>query len=363
MSQENRFRSCPLDIPAEDLQRCHNILGINAWRDLTDRNIFITGGTGFVGKWLLATLLDANESLGLNCNITVLSRNPTAFLSAWPRIAQQVEWVCGDVRDFSFGNKHFDVIVHAATDVVAHTSPQEVFDTCLEGTRRVMALARQSGATKVLIVSSGAIYGPLPQGMTHVPENHMGGPDPLDAKSAYAEGKRVSEWIAAQEAKGGLDVKIARIFAVVGPHLPLDKHFAIGNFIRSAFLGEEIVLEGDGTAHRSYLYAAEMSAWLWAVLLRGQSGRAYNIGSEQSISLWDLAKKVSQIITDNTVRISTLQILKSGLPAQHYVPSTQRIRSELYLDEPMLLDQALQRTARWHQNIDISSALPAIKGS
>ncbi len=355
------LRSCPLDIPAEDLERCHSILGINAWRDLADRSIFITGGTGFVGKWLLATLLDANETLGLNCKITVLSRNPSAFLSSWPRMSGQVEWMCGDVREFAFGNKRFDVIVHAATDVVAHSSPQDVFDTCMEGTRRVMALASQSGATKVLIVSSGAVYGPLPPGMTHVPETYMGGPDPLDAKSAYAEGKRVSEWIASQEAKSGLEIKIARIFAVVGPHLPLDKHFAIGNFIRSALLGEEIVLVGDGTAHRSYLYATEMSAWLWAVLLKGQSGRAYNVGSDESISLLDLAKKVSHLITGDTVRVSTLLKPKSGIPEQHYVPSIQRIRSEVCLPKPMLLDQALQLTARWHKNIDASGVQPKIQ--
>lgn len=350
MSHERTYRSCPLDIPAEDLKRCHSILGINAWCDLADHSIFITGGTGFVGKWLLATLLDANETLGLNCKITVLSRNPAAFLSSWPRISGQVEWVCGDVRDFAFDNKNFDVIVHAATDVVAHTSPQEVFDTCIEGTRRVMALARQSGATKLLIVSSGAVYGPLPPGMTHVPETYMGGPDPLDAKSAYAEGKRVSEWIAAQEAKGGLDVKVARIFAVVGPHLPLDKHFAIGNFIRSALAGEEIVLEGDGTAHRSYLYAADMAAWLWAVLIRGHSARAYNVGGEESVSLLELANRVSYGLTSGAAQVRSLRRPLPGQNPQYYVPSTQRIRAELGLAVPMLLDHALQRTARWYRN-------------
>ena len=256
----------------------------------------------------------------------------------------------GDVREFAFGNKRFDVIVHAATDVVAHSSPQDVFGTCLEGTRRVMAFASQSGATKVLIVSSGAVYGPLPPGMTHVSETYMGGPDPLDAKSAYAEGKRVSEWIAAQEAKAGLDVKVARIFAVVGPHLPLDKHFAIGNFIRAALAGVEIVLEGDGTAYRSYLYAADMAAWLWAVLIRGHSARAYNVGSEESVSLLGLANLVSHGLTSGTAQVRAVRMPLPGQNPQYYVPSTQRIRAELGLAAPMLLDQALQRTANWYRN-------------
>ena len=348
MSQGQKLRSCPLDIPAKDLERCHSILGVASWHDLAERSIFLTGGTGFVGKWLLATLLDANEKLGLNSKITVLSRNPSAFLSAWPRIAGQVEWICGDVRDFAFGEQSFDFILHAATDVVRQPSPQGVFDTCVEGTRRVMALARQSGAKSVLIVSSGAIYGPLPQGMTHVAETYMGGPDPLDAKSAYGEGKRVSEWLAAQAAGAGLEVKIARIFSVVGPHLPLDEHFAVGNFIRSALAGEDIVLKGDGTAHRSYLYAAEMAAWLWAVLLRGQSERAYNVGSDESFSLLDVAHKVSHRLTASAAHVRTLVKLQSVHTPQHYVPAINRIRSELGLPAPMLLDQALQLTASWN---------------
>lgn len=325
------------------------MLGISSWRAIADQSIFIAGGTGFIGKWLLATLLDAVEKLSLDCSITVLSRDPGAFQRAWPVVAERVKWIAGDVRDFPITNEHFDVIVHAATDVASQVSPQDVFSTCLDGTRHLLDLAARCGASRLLLVSSGAVYGQLPSGISHVPETHLGGPDPLLASSAYGEGKRVSEWLCSQASVNGLEVKIARVFALVGPHLPLDKQFAIGNFLRSAMAGEQIDILGDGTPYRSYLYAADMAAWLWAVLIRGAQGRAYNIGSEESLSIVDLAERISSIL-GCSIDVSTRLQPKPGASARHYVPNTARTRLDLQLPAAMALEEAIARTARWHAN-------------
>jgi dTDP-glucose 4,6-dehydratase len=182
--------------------------------------------------------------------------------------------------------------------------------------------------------------------MTHVPETYLGGPDPLLSGSAYGEGKRVSEWLASQGINYGIEVKIARIFALVGPYLPLDKHFAIGNFLRAALVNEEIVIQGDGTPNRSYLYAADMAAWLWAILLRGVSGRAYNVGSDESVSIYDLAKRVCTVLGYEP-RVVLLQP-QSEVIASHYVPDIGRACNELGLLPPMPLDDAITRTARFH---------------
>lgn len=343
---ERPTRLMPIDIPEEDLQRCHDVLGISSWLALKGQNIFIAGGTGFIGKWLLATLIDANEKLSLDCRITVLSRDPGAFQRAWPAVAGWVNWIAGDVRDFPLTKEHFDVIVHAATDVAIQESPQDVFSTCLDGTRRLLELASKCGATRFLLVSSGAIYGPLPTGMTHVPETHLGGPDPLLGSSAYGEGKRVSEWLCAQASVNSLEVKIARVFALVGPHLPLDKHFAIGNFIQAAMAGEQIVIQGDGTPYRSYLYAADMAAWLWAVLIRGAKACAYNVGSEESLPILDLAQRISNVLSCK-LDISIRHQPQPVTAITHYVPNTARARLELQLPVAMSLDEAILRTVGW----------------
>ena len=347
MKKSQSDRLSPLDIPVDDLERCHEILGISAWQMLAGQSIFISGGTGFIGKWLLATLLDANETFGLNCRITVLSRDPATFQCAWPGLAGRINWIAGDVRDFPISAQHFDVMVHAATDVVSQASPYDVLSTSIDGTRRMLAMARQCGASRFLLVSSGAVYGPLPAGMTKVPETYLGGPDPLLASSAYGEGKRVAEWLSAQASTDGLEVKIARVFALVGPHLPLDKHFAIGNFLGAAMAGEHIVIKGDGTPYRSYLYAADMAAWLWAVLIKGQPGRAYNVGSEETLSIKALAEKICSVL-ERTLPIDVHQLASPDVVVSHYAPDTARSLRELNLPASMVLDNAILRTAGWH---------------
>lgn len=338
-------------LPAEDLRHALSQLPDEAWHGLAGRRIFLTGGTGFVGKWLLATLAEANRRFALGVRATVLSRDPEAFRAAAPFLAdaEGLEWVSGDVRDFDFPGGAFDTVIHAATDVVAKTAPEEIFETCIGGTRRVLEFAAQAGARDFLLVSSGAVYGRQPPELESVPEHYTGAPDPLLPSSAYGEGKRAAEWLcAAAGARTGLQVRTARCFAFVGPYLPLDKHFAMGNFIGAALDEREIVIQGDGTPMRSYLHAADMSAWLWAVLLKGRAGAAYNVGAQTAISIGDLAHRVARVLgSSSNVRIVGTPDPARG--AERYVPDHGLARSELGLAAPIPLDEAIERTARWHR--------------
>src|SRR5260370_33188789 len=102
----------------------------------------------------------------------------------------------------------------------------------------------------------------------------MGAPDTMDANSAYGEGKRMAELLCAIYRKSyGIETKIARGFAFVGPYMQLDTHFAIGNFVSDSLAGQCIEVRGDGTPLRSYLYASDLMVWLWTILTRGKAGR------------------------------------------------------------------------------------------
>ena len=332
-----------------------HILGHTAglWEELRDSAVFITGGTGFFGTWLIESLVWANERLALGCSATVLTRDAGAFRRKVPHLAANpaLRFHEGDVRSFPFPEGEFSHVVHAATQASVQLNQQEplvMLDTIVTGTRHALDFALKCGASKFLLTSSGAVYGRQPPDLSHVPENHLGAPDPGHPASAYGEGKRLAELLCSlYQLNFGLQTKIARCFAFVGPHLPLDTHFAIGNFIHDLLGGGGINVRGDGTSFRSYLYAADLMIWLWTILFRGEAGRPYNVGSDRALTIAELARKVAELETPPAaVRIA--EPAEPGKPAERYVPCIARARGELGLKEWITLDEAVRRTRDWH---------------
>ena len=338
------------ELPADDLA---HILTHTAslWPELQGARLFITGGTGFFGRWLLESFIAANREYGLGATACVLTRDPAAFAARCPRMAADpaLSWVTGDVRTFPFPDGPFSHLIHAATPASAlfnDEQPLEMWDIIVRGAQQVLAFAAHCGSPTILFISSGAVYGKQPAEVTHLPEDFPGGPDPLNSGSAYAEGKRAAEFLCGIHARQhGLAVKIARCFAFVGPHLPLDAHFAAGNFLRDVLHGGPIRVHGDGTPYRSYLYAADLAIWLWTILLRGRPGRAYNVGSDDAVTIAALAKLTAGV-TDPRCAVDIVQASGTG-PAARYVPSIIRAREELGLKVHISLPEALQRTFRW----------------
>ncbi len=324
------------------------------WEDLQEKKVFLTGGTGFFGKWLLESFVWANDQLKLDAQMLVLSRDPNSFKTRHPHLAQVsgVRFHKGDVRNFDFPQEQFDFIIHAATDASAQLNtenPLLMVDTIVEGTRRALEFARHCGAKRFLLTSSGAVYGKQPPELSHVPEDYSGAPDPTQPLSAYGEAKRLAELLCSiYQKEYSIETTIARCFAFVGPYLPLDIHYAIGNFIRDGLAGDPIYVAGDGTPYRSYLYAADLAIWLWTILFRGQPGEAYNVGSDDAISIKDLAYEVSAAFFPSP-KVVIAKSPVSGRPAERYVPSVKKARESLGLDSWIQLKEALHMTMKWHQ--------------
>ncbi len=321
------------------------------WQELAGTRLFITGGTGFFGIWLLEAIAAANDRLKVGVGATVLSRDPQHFLDRMQHLASRTEfdWLRGHPATFSFPSARHDYLLHLATATSAHldrTNPVEMIKTKLFSVTHALDYARYAGIRRMLVTSSGAVYGPQPAGLSHVPETYAGAPDPMDPASAYGNGKRLVEQICSLASD--VDTVVARCFSFIGPHLPLDARFAVGNFLRDAIAGEQVTVQGDGSAVRSHLHAADLTIWLLAMLVRGQPGRAYNVGSEQAVTIAELAQRVAALAPGKPV----VRILgtASDRIGSRYVPDIARAQSELGLVPRVHLDDAITRTLAWYLN-------------
>jgi len=283
---------------------------------------------------------------------TVLSRDPEKFAQKAPHLANRAEirFLKGDVRNFEFPPDSYTNIVHAGTTSGSPIPPLEMFETIVQGTQHVLDFAIECEAKRFLFVSSGAIYGtPTPE-TNQIPEEYAGAPNPLTSSSAYGEGKRAAELLCTmQHEKAGVEVKVARCFAFVGPHLPLDAHFAAGNFIRDILAGNPIRVNGDGTPFRSYLYAADLAIWLWTILFAGTPARAYNVGSSEPVSIAELAHLVAAL-KEPPSAVEICRTPDNRAKKTSYVPSTDRARDDLDLNPIVSLSNALSRTYHWHND-------------
>ena len=294
------------------------------------RRIFITGGTGFFGKSMLDYRLRHPDWEWAQAEWIILSRAPERFTAEYPQLANQkgISFVAGDVRDFAFPQGPFDAIIHAATSAVTTLSDEEMTSVILDGVRHVVDFAKATGCRTILFTSSGAVYGPRTAPAAES--------DACNPTTAYGKGKLAAEQMLIDS---GFDVKIARCFAFVGPYLNRRIHYAIGNFIQDCLDGKTITVNGDGTPLRSYLYADDLVEWLFAILERGETGRPYNVGSAEALSIRALAEKVRSVLGANN-EIKVLGVPTGGASSV-YVPEIGRARRELGLVVGVPLEQAI----------------------
>jgi nucleoside-diphosphate-sugar epimerase len=318
------------------------------WDALRGQRIFVTGGTGFVGRWLLESFAWANVRLDLRASTIVLTRHPEAFQRAAPHLAcdPAIKLQVGDITTFAAPDGAFSHVIHAAADMGARNSEQgaiQLFRSIVQGTEHTLEFAVRRKASRFLLISSGAVYGQQPPDVEAMPEEYLGAPNLQYTGSAYGEGKRAAELFCAIYARQHeIQPTIARGFAFFGPHMALDGPYAIGNFLRDALSGGPLMVKGDGSALRSYLYAADMAIWLWTICLRGHICRPYNVGSDQGLSIAETAWAVARC-WEPSVAVRMAQQPNARSAVERYVPSVQRARSELGLTQTIDFQAGLKR--------------------
>jgi len=327
---------------------------VNRLFPLRNANLLVTGGTGFVGSWLAEMAAFLNDCHGFKINLCLLAPRASDFRSRAPHLASRrdIELIESDVRSLIEVPRETNWIIHAAgsPDNRFHFShPVKTFETIVVGTHSLLnAASRLSALQKVLCLSSGLVYGPQRWEDVAVAEDAFTALDCNNFANLYAESKRAAETITtAYRSQYGVPVLNARLFAFIGPYQLLDRPWAINNFLRDALRGGPIRLQGSGETVRSYLYGSDLAFWLLSILVSGNIGGAYNVGSPMGISLKDLATKIADD-APRRPRIELNTLPSAKVSNTRWLPDVSLAQKQCSLEVRVPLDQAIRRTVNWH---------------
>jgi len=318
-----------------------------------NEKILITGGTGFFGKWVTQALIAMNDRWRLGNEMTIVSRSQERAFHDLPWLVgrQDVKILESDIQSLET-NEKFTSILHgaaAASQDLNERHPEVMFDTIVNGTQKVLKVAERSGSHRFMFVSSGGVYGPQPATIDHIPETYAGAPSTFDPRSAYGEGKRAAELLCvAAQRRAGFHLAVPRCFAFIGPYLPLDIHFAAGNFLKCVREGTPIIISGDGTPLRSYLYAADLTVWLLHLWIQApEIPEPINVGSHESVSIETLARVIRESGKNKTLPIEIKIKADPARMPTRYVPDVSLAKNRYGLEVWTSLEEASAKTLRW----------------
>jgi dTDP-glucose 4,6-dehydratase/UDP-glucose 4-epimerase len=320
---------------------------------ISNKRIFITGASGFFGSNFITKISELNKKFSLNISVVALTRSIEAVRKNTPHLYsfRGISWIEGDIENFEFPEGDFDQILHMATATSKETfegvDQLLKFKSLINGTERVLNFAAHCKAKKILFTSSGVVYGDASENCLKISENYLGAPSTSEIGAAVGHGKRIAEYLCAYYSeKFKFDYVIARCFSFSGRGIPLDLHYALGNFIADAVAGRDILIQGDGQPIRGYLDVDDLTLWLLCLLSFKNNHKIYNVGSDQAISISNLAKLVASIVNpDIKVNIKGQSGVAVGSFNRNiYVPNIDRIVSEYGIFPWTSLSQSICNT-------------------
>lgn len=356
-----------LDPSADDLERiCQRLHGELA--EMAGGRVLITGGAGFLGYYLVRTLIHHNAGSESKITATVYD-NFSRGVPDWLEQLQSahLDIVRHDVTDpMPADAPAFDYIVHGASiasPIYFRQHPLETMDANVQGLRYLLdhGLAQTRDGHPLrgfLFFSSSEIYGdPTPENIP-TPETYPGRVSCTGPRACYDESKRYGETLSVNfHRQHGLPVKVARPFNNYGPGLKITDRRLLADFARSILAGDDLIMHSDGSPTRTFCYVADAVVGYYKVLVRGRGGEAYNIGAEApEISVRDVAA-----LTVNAAReLFSYQgrVVHQIHDDQHYLtdnpqrrcPAVEKARRELDFETEVSLEDGLRRMLLWYKN-------------
>jgi len=338
-------------------EAAERVAALPSLQALSGKKLLLTGGTGFVGTWLLELIaaFNAQQTIRNRCHVYLPSRDPARFARHAPHLAacEEFNWLPGDLRTAALPTDGCDLVIHAAAPadpLSLRQNPGAVAAIIVEGSQRIIDWAVTHTVERLLFVSSGAVYGTMPADMPLIAETFTGGPVLDQPHSVYAEAKRYVEVLfAIARVHQQLPSLVARPFSFIGAYQSLEAGFAVTDFIRDGLRGLPLVVHNPAVV-RSYAYGADLAVWLLTILLDGQIGRAYNVGSPEPITLLTLAEMVCRALADQQIQ-TEVQITPATdsqpRTGSRYVPDVSRAEQELHVQLHYSLEESIQRTIGW----------------
>ncbi len=304
------------------------------WDDLRGATVFVAGAAGFLPAYLVETLLELNDRLGLGVRVVGLVRTLAKATARFAHHAGRgdLRFVEQDVSRPPPMNLRADVIVHAASQASPKfygTDPVGTMTANVLGSYHLLEVARRDMA-RLLYFSTSEVYGTVPPEAQPIAETTVGRVDPADVRSCYAESKRAAETLCVSYARQyGVRAVIVRPFHTYGPGFALDDGRVYADFVADALTGRDIVLKSDGSARRAFCYLADATVGFFTVLLKGTPGTPYNVGDEDGeLSIRELAELVAEMVEVKAVRPPDIERPTGYLesPVARSVPDTTRLR-------------------------------------
>lgn len=312
---------------------------------LSRAEILIVGAGGFVGSWISAVLIYAKNNYRFDYGITLTYQN-VAKISKILNLAElnNIKIIEGNLEDVASevfkGQLNFSHVIHAATPTSRNFERID-YEYILDGTSKLINELSARIKPNFVHLSSGAIYGLQARQISTISEIQSHSPVNLD-NWEYAKCKREIEELVLKSSKNGkLNGSNPRLFSFIGPHLPINNTFAIGEFVSKAMEHKKIVVNGSLTSTRSYMYPTDMVTWILSILVK-PTIEATHVGSEYAIQMMQLAETVNFVFEGVGVESTNSQDSPN-----HYVPQTMQTRQRYNLSECVSLNQGLERWKSW----------------
>lgn len=294
---------------------------------LIGKSVLVTGATGLISHSLVPELLHKGAKVIAITRDMVRAGEIFAGLDNISFVENDLSTVQPIAIDCAI-----DYIVHGGcptSSVMMAEQPVEVIDTIINGTRKVLELAKQKQVKAMVFLSSMEVYGVITNDSVAVTEDMCGNINLLNQRSSYPMGKRMAETLCCAYYKEyGVPVSIARLTQTIGPGVDIQTDNRVfAQFARSAMNQEDIVLHTAGNTKRMYLHAQDAAGAIICLLHHGEPGEAYNVANEDTyVSIKEMADLVCEQFSPASHVVVKEQTQNSYLPEIHLRLSTAKLR-------------------------------------